>query len=168
MSKKIAFGNKKHIWSLGFIKAYFQGRIRKKCRLLKILMSACKAVIIDSVVYYSRIDSKTLRRRKREVIRSGINERMSLNLTAHGGRFSFSVKHTEPVLHPKATVFFSRNGYSRRWNGTNPDCFLTGELASHNKQTAVFSFCDNLVCMFHVFYLYEGNFESNANMQVNV
>ena len=91
------------------------------------------------------IDSETLRRRKRDVNQTGNDDNITLQLEAHGNLFSFSVQHTVPVLHPQAAVYFSKGDFSEVWTGNNPNCFLTGKLTSHGDETAVFSFCNNLV-----------------------
>ena len=63
----------------------------------------------------------------------------------HGDKFVLNVKHSDPVIHPNAKILFTDKDISRQWQGTNPDCFMTGKLTSHDAQTVVVSYCDNLV-----------------------
>ena len=92
-----------------------------------------------------RVNSDTLRRRKRDINSTDTNPATTFRLEAHGDSFSFSVVHTRPALHPNGIVLFTSGDTSRIWQGTSQDCFMTGKLTSHDAQTAVFSFCDNLV-----------------------
>ena len=91
------------------------------------------------------VNSGVLRRRKRDIDGTSANVETTFHLDAHGDRFVLNVKHTEPVLHPDARILFTSKDFSQVWQGTNPDCFMTGKVTSHDAQTVVFSFCDNLV-----------------------
>ena len=105
----------------------------------------CGVRITGTTFFICSIDSETLRRHKRYTVASGSKESISLNIRAHGEHFIFEVQHTESALHPDAVVRVHKDGVRRPLIGKNPDCFMTGLLASHDQQTAVFSFCDSLV-----------------------
>ena len=91
------------------------------------------------------VNSDILRRRKRDVVSTKANIETTLHLEAHGDKFVLNVKHSKPVIHPNAAILFTNNDVSKQWPGTNPDCFMTGKLTSHDAQTVVVSYCDNLV-----------------------
>ena len=91
------------------------------------------------------MNSDILRRRKRDVASANVNVETTLHLVAHGDKFILNVQHSKPVLHPNAPIVFVDGDVSLPWQATNLDCFMTGRLTSHDDQTVVFSYCDNLV-----------------------
>ncbi|XP_061192824.1 A disintegrin and metalloproteinase with thrombospondin motifs 18-like [Saccostrea echinata] len=66
-----------------------------------------------------------------------------LKLSAFGEDYQMKVFKAEPILHPQARIVTSYDGEDKEWQGTVPDCFLVGELTSH-QGTISLSHCDGL------------------------
>ncbi|XP_033760809.1 A disintegrin and metalloproteinase with thrombospondin motifs 15-like isoform X2 [Pecten maximus] len=92
---------------------------------------------LHDVASKANIGSETLHKR------TLVKKDMDFMVPAFGEDLYIRVRSTQSVLHPLAEVLVTRGDQEEVWTGRHPDCFLTGDVTSHNG-TAALSYCDGL------------------------
>lgn len=89
------------------------------------------------------LDASSINRRRRSVGSFGSYD---VEFTAFGESYKMSLYHMESILHTDAKILTINDDTEEEWNGEHPDCFLNGDLYSHNGSVSA-SFCDELAGM---------------------
>ncbi|VDI06278.1 Hypothetical predicted protein [Mytilus galloprovincialis] len=86
------------------------------------------------------LDASSIHRR-----RWSLNSTDSYDIAIHafGESYKMTLQHTKSVLHPSAKVSIINDDKETEWNGYNPDCFLIGNIHSHDGTVSA-SFCKEL------------------------
>ncbi|OPL21462.1 hypothetical protein AM593_03358, partial [Mytilus galloprovincialis] len=64
-------------------------------------------------------------------------------MSAFGESYKMTLQHTKSVLHPSAKVSILTDQEETEWEGDRPDCFLIGNVHSHDGTVSA-SFCEEL------------------------
>ncbi|XP_021376733.1 A disintegrin and metalloproteinase with thrombospondin motifs 5-like isoform X1 [Mizuhopecten yessoensis] len=75
--------------------------------------------------------------------RGSVNEDIELEVPAFGENLYIRARSVRSVLHPRAEVLVTRGDHEHVWTGIHPDCFLSGEVTSHNG-TVTLAYCDGV------------------------
>ncbi|XP_033759955.1 A disintegrin and metalloproteinase with thrombospondin motifs 18-like isoform X2 [Pecten maximus] len=86
--------------------------------------------------------SASVYRRKRSLEET--KKKLAVEFKAFDETFTLEVQHQTSVIHPNAKIVLTNGDKEEEWNGPHPDCFLTGNVTSHNSGTVSLSYCDNL------------------------
>ncbi|CAC5361473.1 ADAMTS18 [Mytilus coruscus] len=86
------------------------------------------------------LDASSIHRRRRSV---DSTESYDIEISAFGESYKMTLQHTKSVLHPSAKVSIITDEEETEWNGDHPDCFLIGNVHSHDGTVSA-SFCEEL------------------------
>ncbi|XP_060072200.1 A disintegrin and metalloproteinase with thrombospondin motifs 2-like [Ylistrum balloti] len=71
------------------------------------------------------------------------NKDIEFKIPVFGEELHLRTRQIRTVLHPLATVLVTNGDHENVWTGRHPDCFLSGDVTSHNGTVAL-SYCDGL------------------------
>ncbi|XP_052078470.1 A disintegrin and metalloproteinase with thrombospondin motifs 16-like isoform X3 [Mytilus californianus] len=86
------------------------------------------------------LDASSIHRRRRSV---DSTESYDIEISAFGESYKMTFQHTKSILHPSAKVSIMIDEEETEWNGDHPDCFLIGNVHSHDGTVSA-SFCEEL------------------------
>ncbi|CAC5405360.1 ADAMTS19 [Mytilus coruscus] len=86
------------------------------------------------------LDASSIHRRRRSV---DSTESYEIDIFAFGESYKMTLQHTKSVLHPSAKVSIITDEEETEWKGDHPDCFLIGNVHSHDGTVSA-SFCEEL------------------------
>ncbi|XP_071165580.1 A disintegrin and metalloproteinase with thrombospondin motifs 16-like isoform X2 [Mytilus edulis] len=86
------------------------------------------------------LDASSIHRRRRSV---DSTESYEIEMSAFGESYKMTLQHTKSVLHPSAKVSILTDQEETEWEGDRPDCFLIGNVHSHDGTVSA-SFCEEL------------------------
>ncbi|XP_076096294.1 A disintegrin and metalloproteinase with thrombospondin motifs 16-like [Mytilus galloprovincialis] len=86
------------------------------------------------------LDAASIHRRRRSL---DSRKLIDITISAFGEAYNMILQHTQSVLHPSAKVFIITEEQETEWNGDHPDCFLNGNVHSHDGTVSA-SFCKEL------------------------
>ncbi|XP_052104126.1 A disintegrin and metalloproteinase with thrombospondin motifs 1-like isoform X1 [Mytilus californianus] len=86
------------------------------------------------------LDVSSIHRRRRSV---DSTESYDIDISAFGESYKMTLQHTKSVLHPSAKVSIITDEEKTEWNGEHPECFLIGNVHSHDGTVSA-SFCEEL------------------------
>ena len=86
------------------------------------------------------IDAASIHRRQRSAKKL---DHYDVVINGFGESYRMTLKHTTSVLHPSATILTIDDDGETQWQGEHPNCFLIGDVHSHNGSVSA-SFCNEL------------------------
>ncbi|XP_063430492.1 A disintegrin and metalloproteinase with thrombospondin motifs 16-like isoform X2 [Mytilus trossulus] len=86
------------------------------------------------------LDASSIHRRRRSI---DSTESYAIEISAFGESYKMNLQHTTSVLHPSAKVSVITDEEETKWMGDHPDCFLIGNVHSHDGTVSA-SFCEEL------------------------
>ncbi|VDI16408.1 a disintegrin and metalloproteinase with thrombospondin motifs 14 [Mytilus galloprovincialis] len=86
------------------------------------------------------LDASSIHRRRRSV---DSTESYDIEISAFGESYKMTLQHTKSVLHRSAKVSSMIDEEETEWKGDHPDCFLIGNVHSHDGTVSA-SFCEQL------------------------
>ena len=101
--------------------------------------SPCICVLL--YVNLPRFEGDNFKRRRRR----STDDQVKLHFNAYDEDFHFTLQHKRSVIHPEAKIVITNYDKEDIWTGQHPDCFLTGEVTSHEDGTVSMSYCDEVV-----------------------
>ncbi|CAC5389726.1 unnamed protein product [Mytilus coruscus] len=90
--------------------------------------------------HHQSLDASSIHRRRRSV---DSTESYDIEIYAFGESYKMTFQHTKSILHPSAKVSIMIDEKETEWNGDHPDCFLIGNVHSHDGTVSA-SFCEEL------------------------
>lgn len=86
------------------------------------------------------LDAASIHRQRRSV---DSRQSYDIEISAFGESYNMILRHTKSVLHPSAKVSIIKDEEETEWKGDHPDCFLIGNVHSHDGTVSA-SFCKEL------------------------
>lgn len=93
------------------------------------------------ITFYYSLDAASIHRRRRSTEEL---DHYDVVINGFGESYRMTLQHTTSVLHPSAKILTIDDDVETKWQGQHPNCFLTGDVHSHNGSVSA-SFCSELV-----------------------
>ncbi|CAC5405362.1 ADAMTS6 [Mytilus coruscus] len=101
--------------------------------------------VVDFQLYLDHSNNKSLDASSIHLRRRSVDstESYDIKISAFGESYKMTLQHTKSVLHQSAKVSIISDEKEMEWNGDHPDCFLIGNVRSHDGTVSA-SFCEEL------------------------